>query len=104
MQTATTIQRMASTFLVHYFGAGLDHDDRFVVERFRSMADGEIRPVDDGRGKGRRRQRKIVSRRTVKGLRPARDEVIIATGVSSGGGRQVWGEHAAGLVLRGRWR
>ena len=26
----------AATFLVHYFGGGLEHDDRFVVERFRA--------------------------------------------------------------------
>ncbi len=26
----------AATFLIHYFGGGLDGDDRFVVERFRA--------------------------------------------------------------------
>ena len=26
----------ASTFLLHYFGGGLDGDDRFVVERFKA--------------------------------------------------------------------
>ena len=26
----------ASTFLIHYFGGGLDGDDRFEVERFRA--------------------------------------------------------------------
>ena len=34
----------ASTFLTHLFGQGLD-DDRYRVERFRSMADGDIRPL-----------------------------------------------------------
>ena len=33
----------ADTFLVHLFGAGLE-DDRYVVERFKAHADGDIRP------------------------------------------------------------
>ena len=34
----------ADTFLVHFFGTGLA-DDRYVVERFRALADGDIRPI-----------------------------------------------------------
>ena len=34
----------ASTYLIHMFGTGLA-DERFVVERFRALANGEIRPV-----------------------------------------------------------
>ena len=34
----------ASTFLVHLFGGGLA-DDRYVVERFKAHADGDIRPL-----------------------------------------------------------
>ena len=36
--------RDAQSFLIHLFGGGLD-DDRYVVERYRSLADGQIRPV-----------------------------------------------------------
>ena len=34
---------IASTFLVHLFGTGLE-DDRYIVERFKVHADGNIRP------------------------------------------------------------
>ena len=43
MQMATTLRRSTHTFLTHLFGPGLD-DDRYVIERFQSKADGEIRP------------------------------------------------------------
>ena len=52
MQMATTLRRSTHTFLTHLFGPGLD-DDRYVIERFRSKADGEIRP---GAAMGRRRR------------------------------------------------
>ena len=35
----------AKTFLVHDFDSGLEGDDRFVVERLKALADGNIRPV-----------------------------------------------------------
>ena len=35
--------KTASTFLTHFFGSGLV-DDRYVVERFKALADGDIRP------------------------------------------------------------
>ena len=104
MQTARTIQRTATTYLVHLFGGGLDRDDRFVVERYRSMADGEIEPVDDEQRKDGCKQRKIVSRRTVQRLRPKRNEIIIATAVSRDAGIQIYGDAAAGIALRGSWR
>ncbi len=44
MQIGSAQRGNSETFLVHIFGRGLD-DERYVVERFRSMADGEIRPV-----------------------------------------------------------
>ena len=34
----------AETFPVQFFGTGLA-DDRYVVERFRALADGDIRPI-----------------------------------------------------------
>ena len=107
MQTAARAsQRHADTYLTHFFGGGLDGGDReFVVERFRSTYEGEIKPVVDGQGKGgRTRERRTVSLRTVRSLRPARDEIIVATSVSRDAGIQLFGDHAAGFALRGRWR
>ena len=107
MQTAARAnQRHADTYLTHFFGGGLDGGDReFVVKRFRSMYDGEIKPVDDGQGRaGRAQQRRTVSLRTVRNLRPAHDEIIIATSVSRDAGIQLYGATAAGFSLRGRWR
>ena len=85
----------ASTFLIHLFGQGLD-DDRYVVERFRSMADGDIRPLRDG-GTRTKNQSKapgtVVSRQAVRKMRPARDEIIVATGTNlRNSGVQYWGE------------
>ena len=107
MQTAPrTSQRHADTYLTHLFGGGLDGGDReFVVERFRSTFDGEIKPVVDGKEEGGRgRSRRTVSLRTVRTLRPAHDEIIIATSVSRDAGIQLYGATAAGFTLRGRWR
>ena len=44
MQIGSAQRGNSETFLVHIFGRGLD-DERYVVERFRSTAEGEIRPV-----------------------------------------------------------
>ena len=68
MQTVNAVRGNARTFLTHLFGADLNDDDRYVVERFRSMASGEIRrrPGDKAPAKGRRQaKRRIVSVRTV---------------------------------------
>ena len=49
----------AATFLVHFFGSGLT-DDRYVVERFKAHADGDIRPWPGEvpvKGKGHRVKR-----------------------------------------------
>ena len=43
MQTVKALRGNARTFLTHMFGLGLD-DDRYVIERFQSKADGEIHP------------------------------------------------------------
>ena len=62
MQMATTLRRSTHTFLTHLFGPGLD-DDRYVIERFQSKADGEILPrhaqwgVEEGPGQGFPRDR-----------------------------------------------
>ena len=47
MPTVKTYPGNASTFLTHLIGQGLD-DDRYRVECFRSMADGDIRPLRAG--------------------------------------------------------
>ena len=106
MQELTTPRADSSTYLIHLFGTGLDADDRFVVERFRSRADGEIVPVDDGTGgKGRRRKRRtVIALEAVEKLRPARDEIIVATGLSRSGGLQAWGSWATGLFVQRRQR
>ena len=84
----------ASTFLTHLFGQGLD-DDRYVVERFRSMADGDIRPlrakeVKKNRSKAPKDDR-CPGRRSGR-CGPQRDEIIIATGINlRNSGVQYWG-------------
>ena len=90
----------ASTYLIHLFGTGLA-DDRFVVEKFRALANGEIRPVapEATASKGRRAaKRVVVSRREAEAMRPDRTEIIVCTGLKTRGGRQAWGSVAAGLL------
>ena len=89
----------ADTFLVHFFGTGLA-DDRYVVERFRARADGDIvpAPAEALAAKGRRKAKhKVVSRKEVEAMRPDRTEIIICTGLRTRGGRQAWGSVALGL-------
>ena len=47
MQTPKTRPGNAHTFLTHLFGRGLE-DERYAVERFRSMDDGEVCPLPAG--------------------------------------------------------
>ena len=89
------------------FGPGLD-DDRYVIERFQSKADGEILPrhgkgaSKKGRGKA---SREIVSLSTVQRMRPERDEIIICTGLNcSNLGVQYWGDRAVGLFVNAKYR
>ena len=90
----------AETFLVHFFGTGLA-DDRYVVERFKARADGDIvpAPAEALAAKGRRKTKHtVVSRREAEAMRPDRTEIIICTGLKTRGGRQAWGSVAAGLL------
>ena len=100
MRIGRTFNRDAQTFLVHLAGRGLD-DERYVVETYRSLPSGEIRPVEAGQPKTkglRRARRKIVSRKAVRELRPERDEIIVCTGVKlAGSGIQLYGLAASGL-------
>ena len=107
MRTGRMFHHDAQTFLVHLFGRGLD-DERYVVETYRSLPGGEIRPVEAGQSKtkGRRRPRRtIVSRKAVRELRPERDEIIVCTGVTlARSGVQMWGMAASGLEAARRAR
>ena len=101
MRTGRTFHRDAQTFLVHLFGRGLD-DERYVVETYRSLPSGEIRPVEAGqpKRKGRRGlRRQIVSRKAVREMRPERDEIIVCTALNlKGSGIQYWGSAATGFL------
>ena len=107
MQTTLAPRGDAGTFLTHFVGGGLD-DERYVIQRFVSLANGDIVPVDAGETgrKGRRRARgAIVPLMAVEKMRPARDEIIIATGVKQrGSGVQYWGYRALGIFTDRRQR
>ena len=91
-----TFHRDAQTFLVHLFGRGLD-DESYVVETYRSLPSGEIRPVEAGHPKTKNRRgprRRIVSRKTVREMRPERDEIIVCTALNlKASGIQYWGSN-----------
>ena len=73
-----------STFLTHFFGRGLE-DERYVVERYKARADGDIVPIlaDAPKSKGRRKARRVTATlKTVKELRPAPNEIIICTALN----------------------
>ena len=95
-----TTMRESNTFLTHTFGRGLE-DERYAVERFKSAMDGEIRPMPAGEAttKGRRRtKRATATRKTVREMRPARDEIIVCTGLRTrDSGVQYWGVYSIGL-------
>ena len=107
MQTVLDPRGDARTYLTHFVGGGLD-DDRYVVQRFRSLASGDIVPVlaDVTKRKGRRKARgTIVPLKAVEKMRPARDEIIIATGVKLRDcGVQLWGWRSLGLFVDRRQR
>ena len=94
MQAALAPRGDARTFLAHFGGGGLD-DDRYVIQRYLSRANGDIVPVnaDGTKPKGRRRPRPtIASLQEVENIRPARGEIIIATGIKLRNcGVQLWG-------------
>ena len=95
MNNGTTRTKPSGTFLTHLFGSGLDADTRFDVERFKSMsADGDIRPLDPT-GKP-----ETASRKAIREMRPARNEIIICTACTDRrSGCQLWGSIASGLFF-----
>ena len=83
----------ANTFLTHLFGEGLA-DDRYSVERYKSSGGGQLMPLPAGEQGGRRSKRATASRRAVREMRPARDELIVCKGLKvPESGLQLWGEH-----------
>ena len=108
MSTATAIPgNTANTFLTHLFGSGLS-DDRYVVEKFKALVNGDIRRCpDDPPAKGGKRPRTgfpTATLRAVREMRPARTEIIICTGLRSRGGVQYWGSAATGIFADRRQR
>ena len=107
MKKVKTLRKDAHTFLTHLFGSGLE-DERYAVERFRSMDDGDIRPLPAGgrTAKGRRGAMRVTaSRRAVRQMRPARDEIIVCTALNlKASGVQYWGGAATGLFGERRQR
>ena len=107
MTTMAMPGNTASTYLVHLFGTGLA-DERFVVERFRALANGEIRPVASGaaavEGRARGEAHGGLAQGGAEAMRPDRTEIIVCTGLTTRGGRQAWGSVAAGLLCERRQR
>ena len=107
MQAAIAPRGDARTWLTHFVGNGLD-DDRYVVETFRSLANGDIVPVqaDGSKPKGRHKARgRILTLTAVERLRPARDQIIIATGIKRRDcGVQLWGWRSLGIFADRRQR
>ena len=72
MQAALAPRGDARTYLTHFVGDGLE-DDRYIVETYRSLANGEIIPVhaDGSRPRGRRKALgRILPLKAVEKLRP----------------------------------
>ncbi len=89
----------AATFLVHLFGSG-QADEKYVVERFKAHADGDIRPwpgETPAKGNGRRARCVTATLKGVRDMRPARTEIIVCTGLRTRGGQQLWGDLAPSL-------
>ena len=84
-------KREANTFLTHLLSRGLA-DERYAVERYKTTGEGDIRPAPES---GKRRSKRVTaSRRAVREMRPARDELIVCTGLRiPESGLQLWGEH-----------
>ena len=108
MHPAQAFSANATTFLTHIVGRGFA-DERYVVQRFRSMLDGDIRPIEAVAPKNSKRRRKakhtLASREEVKEMRPGRNEIIVCTGLSIRNcAVQLWSVGATGLFHDRRQR
>ena len=83
MHATITLPGVWRTFLTHMGVRGFE-DDRYVVERFQAMADGDIRRVareaPAANKGGRKAKRTFATLKAVRALRPERNEIIICTG------------------------
>lgn len=108
MQTTLAPRGDAHTFLTHFVGGGLEDDDRYVVQTFRSLANGDIvpvQPVGTAPKGSRKARRSVVTAKAVEKMRPARDQIIIATGVTRRSSQvQYWGWLALGIFADRRQR
>ena len=94
---ASLLRPGANTYLTYVFGRGLE-DKTYVVERYRTGMDGEIRRLPGGQG-----HPLTLSRATVRELRPARNEILICRSEKKpDSGVQYWGVWATGLFAEGR--
>ena len=106
MQTVKAFRGNARTFLTHMFGRGLD-DDRYVIERFLSKADGEIRPrrrngaLKKSRGNT---SSEIVSLSTVKRSGPSATRSLSAPVSPSSVVFNIGGDRATGLFVNAKYR
>ena len=78
-----------------------------MVERFKALIDGDIRPILPKAPKansGRGAKRMVVTREEVEAMLPARTETIVCTGLRTRGGRQIWGDIATGIFHDRRQR
>ena len=102
MRIGRMFHRNAQTYLVHVFGRGLE-GDRYVIEKYRSLSDGQIHAVEAEQPatKARRSKRRtIMSAGAVKKLRPEPDEIIVCTALNlKASGIQYWGMNVAGLHM-----
>ncbi len=95
MHTVPTRAKPSGTYITHLFGRGLKDQEHYDVQRFRSMSNGEIRPVKGSGGE-------TVSCGTVRTMRPARNEIIVCTAQRTPkSGVQFWGALATGLFYAG---
>ena len=71
----------SATFLTHFFGRGLA-DERYVVERFQTFADGDVRPWpgETPAKNGQRKAKRVTATlKVVREMRSARNELIVCT-------------------------
>ena len=92
----------AATYMVHLFGRGLVDEGRcYAVERYKSMANGEIRRWPGkapAPGKCRPRPKpEVASFEAVREMRPAYNEIIVCTGLGTRSGVQLIGWAATGM-------
>lgn len=102
MNRFTDSSAEASTFVTHLFGHGLaEGHGRYALERFRTCSDGRIRRAEPVSEKSRARRKAspvTASLRTVKAMRPARNEIVICTALNArDSGVAYYGDLASGL-------